>query len=239
MPEYRRKVLNAMSDVECKGKPAKLSLRWIDWAGKEYIVARQLLLNDELVQGSILSNTAIEKYLKALFVVSGIKVPKIHNICKLYDKLKAKGLVLDINEDYLALLYKSYLLRYPDDLKVGFNIYLSRTKLLAELDHTVYEIVKNLTSTRDSKTTTGIEDLKARAEHSPSLLTKNCPLGGYDRVTLFEENSPCYELRVEMGDDIIEAFLMRNRIRDDGKFDIEALKRLGPGNYQCYLDPSI
>ena len=29
-------------------------------------------LNDELVQGSILSNTAIEKYLKGIFVVSGI-----------------------------------------------------------------------------------------------------------------------------------------------------------------------
>ncbi|MGV8127773.1 MAG: HEPN domain-containing protein [Methanothrix sp.] len=227
-----------MSDIECKGEPAKLSQKWIVWAGNEYAAARLMLLNDELIQGSILSNTAIEKYLKALFVASGMKVPHIHNICKLHDKLKAEGLALDINEEYLALLYKSYLLRYPDDLKVGFNIYLSRTKLLAELDRTVYEIVKNLAFSRDGKTTSGIEDLKART-HSPSFLTKNCSFGGYDSVVLFEEHSPCYELRVETGDNIIEAFLMRNRIRDDRKFDIEALKRLGPGNYQCYLDPSV
>jgi HEPN domain-containing protein len=181
--------MNAMSDIECKGKPAKLSQKWIDWAGKEYIAARLLLLNDELVQGSVLSNTAIEKYLKALFVASGMKVPKIHNICKLHDKLKAKGLAPDINEEYLALLYKSYLLRYPDDLEVGFNIYLSKTKLLAELDRTVYEIVKNLAFARDRKTTTGIEDLKARAAHSPSLLTKNSTLSGYDSTALFEEHS--------------------------------------------------
>ena len=102
-------------------------------------------MNDALVQGSGLSNTTIEKYLKALFVLLGLEIPKGfkgHNICNLYDKIKKKGIELKINEEYLALLVKAYRLRYFDNLEPGFNIALNRTKLLVELDHTVYEIRK-------------------------------------------------------------------------------------------------
>ena len=115
------------------------------WANNEYIASRLLLLNDALVQGSGLSNTTIEKYLKALFVLLGLEIPKGfkgHNICNLYDKIKKKGIELKINEEYLALLVKAYRLRYFDNLEPGFNIALNRTKLLVELDHTVYEIRK-------------------------------------------------------------------------------------------------
>lgn len=42
-------------------------LRWLEWAGNDYIAARLLFLNNLLVQGSGLSNTTIEKYLKTLY----------------------------------------------------------------------------------------------------------------------------------------------------------------------------
>lgn len=131
-----------MGQIHSQGEKAEKCFLWVDLADSDYFAARLLLLNDALVQGSVLSNTTIEKYLKSLFVISDLKVPKIHNICKLYNKIKTAGIELKINEEYLALLFKSYLLRYPFDLPAGFNIGLYRAKLLVELDHTVYEIRK-------------------------------------------------------------------------------------------------
>jgi len=84
-----------------------LALRWLDWADKDCIAARLLLLNNSIIPGSGLSNTAIEKYLKMLFIYFDLRIPKGykgHNICNLYEKIKEKGLGLNINDEYLALL---------------------------------------------------------------------------------------------------------------------------------------
>jgi len=132
-----------MSNQEAKGS---IVLKWIGWADNDYIAARLLLLNDRLVQGSALiqgsslSNTAIEKYLKAVFLHLDMKIPrgfKGHDVSNLYKEIKKKGITLDISEDYLSMLFKSYRLRYPD-LNPGDNFILCKTKLLIELDHTVY-----------------------------------------------------------------------------------------------------
>ncbi|MDQ1313134.1 MAG: hypothetical protein QG605_1673, partial [Euryarchaeota archaeon] len=128
-----------------QGEKGSMAFRWIGWADNDYIAARLLLLNDvlaqgsALIQGSSLSNTAIEKYLKALFVHLDLKIPKGfkgHDISNLYGEIKKKGITLDISEDYLAMLFKSYRLRYPD-LNPGDNFILCKTKLLVELDRTV------------------------------------------------------------------------------------------------------
>lgn len=65
-----------MGVINSQGEQARKSMQWIAWADNDYIAARQLLLADLLVQGSSLSNTSIEKYLKALFVLLGLKIPK-------------------------------------------------------------------------------------------------------------------------------------------------------------------
>jgi hypothetical protein len=59
-----------MGQIHSQGEQAKNCLEWVDLADNEYIAARLMLLNDLLVQGSVLSNTTIEKYLKSLFVLS-------------------------------------------------------------------------------------------------------------------------------------------------------------------------
>jgi HEPN domain-containing protein len=213
--------------------------RWIEWADNDYIAARLLLLNDELaqasalIQGSSLSNTAIEKYLKALFVHLDLKIPKGfkgHNVSNLYKEIKNNGISLDINEDYLSMLFKSYRLRYPD-LNVGDNFLLCKTKLLVELDRTVYEIRRGFSfEIRGESIKTRIDELKEK--NNPILLDKNCYFGNYNRSALFQETSPCYELRIEKNNVTVEAFIYRSRINDDGKFDAEALKPIGKRKYQ-------
>jgi len=215
-----------MEHIQSQGKSAEKVLQWVSWADKEYIAARQLLLVDALVQGAGLSNTAIEKYLKALFVLLELKIPKGftgHDICALYEAIKKKGIKLNISKEYFILLFKSYKLRYPDDLEVGFNIALNRTKLLVELDHTVYEIRKgfNFQGTT-KKIVTRLDQLQN--EKDSHFLTKNCYFGNYDRESLFKENCFCYELRVQEIDKILEVSYLTTGIDDDGKFNAEGLK---------------
>ena len=211
-----------MGNIHCKGEQAKKSIMWIRWADNDYIAARQLILADLLVQGSGLSNTSIEKYFKALIMLLGLKNPRGHNICNLYNELKNKELKLKISEKYLELLFKSYSLRYPDDLLPGFNIVLEKAKLLCELDCTVYEIRKGFNfGTTYEKGTATIESLQEKK--NPVLLNKNCYFGNYDRAQLFREISSCYELRVlEQG--ILEVFYFADHIEDNRKFDAEGLK---------------
>jgi hypothetical protein len=211
-------------------------LQWIRWGDNDYVAARLLLLNDRLaqesalIQGRSLSNTAIEKYLKALFVHLDLKIPKSHNIYNLYNAIKKNGIMLDINEGYLAMLFKSYKLRYPD-LKPGDNFILCKTKLIVELDRTVHEIRSGFSfEIKGKKIKTRIEELQEKK--NPILLDKNCYFGKYDRDALFKEVSPCYELRIEKNGIPIEAFIYRRRINDDGKFDAEAIKPKGKGTYQ-------
>lgn len=212
-----------MNQIQCHGEEAIKSAQWVRWADNDYVAARQLLLTDMLVQGCSLSNTCIEKYLKALFMISGLKVPRGHNIFKLNNAIKENGLKLDINEEYLALLFRSYRLRYPDDLPSGFNVALNRTKLLVELDHTVYEIRKGFNfEIGDKKITIGLELLQEKKD--PVLLNKNCYFGNYERAALFGEESSCYELRVLGGEGILEAHYRTAQVDDDGKFDVEGLK---------------
>lgn len=212
------------SAISLQGEQAKKTMQWVAWADNEYITARQLLLTDTaLVQGCILSDTVIEKYLKALFVILGLKNPKLHKVDKLYEKIKNNGLKLNINEEYLALLAKSYQLRYFDDLPPGFNICLTRTKMLVELDHTVFEIRNGFNFKIGNKKAANTRIDRLLAGNDSVLLSKNCYYGNYNRSALFKERSYCYELRV-LEQDILEIYYLTDGINDDGKFDIEGLK---------------
>jgi HEPN domain-containing protein len=212
-----------------QGNQAIRLAQWINWADKDYIAARHLLLADLLVQGSGLSNTAIEKYFKALFVLLDLKNRREHNICKLNDRLKENGLKLQINEEYLRLIAKSYKLRYFDDLPSEFNIMLIKTKLLVELDRTVYEIRKGFKFFKNNECVGAGNEIWQNGKN-PVLLNKNCCFGDFDKHDLFKEPSYCYELRVLLDGSILEVgYVTNDVINDDGKFEIEGLKPNSPG----------
>lgn len=214
-----------MPIIHQEGGVAKQALTWLQWADDDYISARALLMSDLIVQGCILSNTAIEKYIKTLFFMKQLKPPKSHDVVKLYDQLKATGVNLQLNEGYLTALVKSYKLRYPDDLEIGFNIALSQTKLLAELDTTVFNIRKGFDfwdSGKNRKITTAFDTLLESKDNK--LLEYNCSFGTFDRKRLFERDCHCYELRVMDNETTLQARYQTRGIEDDGLFNIEGLK---------------
>ena len=210
-----------MVQISAAGERAELTSTWLSWADADYISAQHLLLNDLLVQGANLSNTAIEKYFKTILVLAGSPFQKVHDVCTLCQKLRQTEISPRVNQEYLAVLVKAYELRYPD-LDPGYNIYLNRTKLLFALDETVYEVRKCFKLARRVGEATTRIDLCLK-ERNKLLLEKNCFFGGYDRKQLFAEESTCYELRVVGTNRVQEATYRVPSIPDDGIFNIKAL----------------
>ncbi|MFL6351792.1 MAG: HEPN domain-containing protein [Bryobacteraceae bacterium] len=123
------------SESVTSAAPAERILLWLGWADKDYAAARRLLLNAYLVQGAVLGNTALEKYLKTLFIMLGKKVPRSHDVVALHESLlKHLPNLEEISVNFLKVLCKAYRLRYPDDLQIEFSLSLEQPKILTELD---------------------------------------------------------------------------------------------------------
>jgi hypothetical protein len=119
--------------------------QWLAWADEDYLAPRSLLLGAFVLQGTVLANTSIEKYLKAALVVRGVTFRNTHSVTTLYESLKSSGTVAAVNESFLRVLGKAYKLRYPDDLPAGFKIALAQAKVLVEMDATVHALRKGFT----------------------------------------------------------------------------------------------
>ncbi|MDD4900826.1 MAG: hypothetical protein PHS62_01775 [Patescibacteria group bacterium] len=77
---------------------------WLSLADNDYLAARTLIRRGLLVQGAILSNSAIEKYLKTVHRIKNIKFDKrgekAHNLVNLYNQLKETDSRKDLSESF-------------------------------------------------------------------------------------------------------------------------------------------
>ncbi len=212
-----------MTQQMVTGTIAYQVIQWLGWADEDYLAARALLLGGYVVQGTILANTAIEKYFKAGMVNRSITFNPIHNVSNLHAQLQNNGKILVLNAEFLAVLGKAYKLRYPDRLPSGFNVGLAAVKILVELDATVHTIRSGFkigwTSGRQVVTKL---DQMIRDNH-PGLMTHNTAWGNASRSELFQMQSPCYELRVVDVSNILEIKYQAGPIPDDGIFEYEAI----------------
>jgi HEPN domain-containing protein len=208
--------------------PAERILLWLGWADKDYLAARRLLLNAYLSQGAALANTAVEKYLKTLYMIIGRKAPRSHDIVALYESvLEDFGNLQELNVTFLKVLRNVYRLRYPDDLEVGFSVSLAQPKVLTELDRTVHHIRKGFAFRKVSgEPVESILDWMIK-RNDTDLLDANCYFGSVQRVEVFEKLCNCFEMRVVEPDRILEAYYQA-RIADDGDLPLEGLRRQTP-----------
>lgn len=121
---------------------------FINSAYSEYKAARNLLLNNHLVQGSILASASLEKYLKSIVCFhTKCPPPKTHEITskKLLRPVKQldRKLYNNLNIEFIHLLSNCYKLRYLDSIKKGYNIVLSKNRTLAEIDFIVNKVENN------------------------------------------------------------------------------------------------
>src|SRR5690348_1331567 len=87
--------------------------QWLAWADEDYLAARALLLRSFVAQGTMLANTAVEKYLKTGLLARNVTFRNSHDISALYEQLKQSGTVPPVNASFFSVLNKAYKLRYP------------------------------------------------------------------------------------------------------------------------------
>jgi len=65
--------------------------QWLAWADEDYLAARALLLRGFVLQGTILANTAVEKYLKTALLAKNIQFRNSHDVSALHKRLQASA----------------------------------------------------------------------------------------------------------------------------------------------------
>lgn len=188
---------------------------------EDYLAARQLLLNNLLLQGTNLALTSVEKYFKGIKSILREEVPKHHDITvsKFKNSLKNKFRLLhdDINFDFIKLISKSYKLRYYDDIDEGFKITLFKWKTLVELDSTI-NIIENSFKISNSKSNYKyLNDFKLK---NKLLIKENFLSKGCKRQDYFNREEVILQIE-KRSDNIIQIQYLTNDIKDDGIFNFK------------------
>jgi HEPN domain-containing protein len=213
---------------------------WLRWADTDYRAARLLLLAGILVQGAALSDTAIEKYLKCLFIDRALTVPTHHKVASLYSHIRhVTQSDLDLNHSYLRLIEKAYRLRYPDDIGNGFNIALNQWRLLGELDRSVKKILDRMKIThRETGYNIDLVVERAIRENDEGILANNLSLRPDLVTTLFSTPSHSYDCRKHKGD-LYEATYVSASVVDEEDHEREGFAVTGEMQMQVAYLPIL
>lgn len=159
------------SKLLSKNEIAKIS-SFLSTGYDDYLAARILINHDLLSQGTILANTSIEKFLKAILTIKGDKFKFTHKTTVLMEELIGfdDELYSKINKEYVNLIEKSYQLRYIDSVPPRFRITLVRRTVLAELDY----IISLLTDRILFETSISTNSNKTKYNYHKKI--KNCDL---------------------------------------------------------------
>lgn len=217
------------------GQHAQTLLDWLSWADNDYVAARRLLLDKLLVQGTSLTCTALEKYLKAVLASKGKAIPRLHDPHRLYLETGPDP-NLRLDEDFLAMLSKAYELRYPDELQAGYNVVLSQALIMSALDESVSQITKGFSIRKGSG-----DELQRRLDillqgKDPRLLASNTALGTLTKDELFAMPSAVFEMRILSNGTRIEIEYTTTRI-DNRSFSRDAFVQLNEKQFQLVYPP--
>jgi HEPN domain-containing protein len=210
--------------IELNDEQFRMVSGFINTAYRDYLAARILFNAGQLYRAIIVSNTSIEKYLKAYLWAAG-KKSRGHNVEKLYNEaMKLYQELRSINGDFIKQISESYALRYFDNEvftreTAKFRITVGQYKALAELDFTA-DLLQNLLSVEfNGNKLQGMyhDDRENRSEH---LFLNNFVLTGLRKTDLVEREQMIYRIRVNtIGGmkGLEEQIFMTQDVRDDGK----------------------
>lgn len=160
----------------------------MDLGYRDYIAARLLLNHHQIIQGLTLASTAVEKYLKAIIVLSIKENERYHvhmdNVKKLEAILvKNKVKVFEkLDPLFLEILQDIYKIRYYDKLKTPIYIGLFINQFIGELDWTV-DFFESYINPDGMRT----QYRSAIEKKDPDLFKNNFVLGGKDKKKFMEK----------------------------------------------------
>ncbi|GAA4944242.1 hypothetical protein GCM10023314_16540 [Algibacter agarivorans] len=233
-----------MKPFEDYQKPIKQGKRFLGFLGdsyRDYLAARILFNNNQLIQACCLANTSIEKFLKALIDSEGNKPKFTHNLIDLLSKIEKYNLE-ELNADFLNVITKIYSSRYIGDCDTGYNMVIVKNKFLAELDY-VYSILEpklRLLKTDTKQVANSRYEIDLSMQNS-ALLMNNYILLGINKTTFIEQLDFVSELRMH-NHSVMEVTYSTNESKNDAIFDFESLKPNGNENRSfktCYRADSV
>lgn len=163
-------------------------------AYQDYLASRLLLINGFLEQGVGLAATAVEKYLKAILAIKGVRC-RGHLRDNIFNALKNQrsDLYKDLNIDFIKFLKKGYELRYHDDKESRFGIVINQYRTLAELDKFAFIADSGILITKDGNK----EDTpyaRDANQKEPKLINDNHVILGISRYEYFKRKNKVCEI---------------------------------------------
>lgn len=164
---------------------------------RDYIAARVLLNNELIIQGLTLASTAVEKYLKAVIVLT-LKEKERFNYH--FDRIEKLQDILDRNHHdmtkkldpvFVSILEKAFKIRYYDNLKGPLTIGLYLNQFIGELDQTIYNL-ENLINL-------GLVYRQAVKSKDSHLFENNFILNKQDKKQFMEKPDTAFSIYIEMG----------------------------------------
>lgn len=226
-------------DIQRPMEHGKKPLGFIGDSYRDYLAARVLFNNKQLIQACTIANTSIEKFFKALIDFEGEKTKFTHNLTKLLPHIKEydSELYNKLNIDFLNVITKIYSSRYLGDCDTGYNMVIIKNKYLAELDY-IYSILEPKlrilkSGTKQVQSTRYETDI---VKQNPALLTNNYILLNFDKTKFIEQTDFVFELRMH-NHTVLEVSYSTNESKNDGLFDFDSLKPQGKENKSfklCY-----
>ena len=98
----------------------KQAEEWLKFANADLLTIKQIIDNKDLTQmAAFHGQQCVEKSFKAIIELFDQKVPRIHDLRKLYHAVKELNLKIDIDIDILDQLNQVYIdTRYPADFGI-------------------------------------------------------------------------------------------------------------------------
>ncbi|HMK04264.1 MAG TPA: hypothetical protein VK489_08740 [Ferruginibacter sp.] len=163
---------------------------------RDYVAARVLLNNKLIIQGITLASTAVEKYLKAVIVLT-LKEKERFNYH--FDRIEKLQDILDRNHHditknfdpvFLSILEKAFKIRYYDGLKKPVTISFYLNQFLGELDQTIYNLEKLINL--------GLAYSQAVKSKDPHLFENNFILRKQDKKEFMEKPDTAFSVYIDM-----------------------------------------
>ena len=173
----------------------------IDLGYRDYIAARFLLNNRFIIQGLTLASTAVEKYLKALIVLTSEEKEKYYYHFDNLEKLKA--ILAKSNSDvtekfdpvFLNILENAFKIRYYDRIEKPIFIGFFINQFIGELDYTIDSLETFVLKTQKNET----PYRRAIESKDPHLLENNFVLKKQNKKDFMEKPDDGFSIYISIG----------------------------------------
>ena len=198
----------------------------------DYTSSRCLLINNHPLNGVILASLALEKYLKAVLLLTTNDFKKIHfdKIDELKKQFGNTRYIELFNSEpqFIHILSTAYRYRYFDNITQRTCISFVTNQLLAELDYFVNNLEKDFIFSIDGNII-GTPYQRAERSNDIDVYNSNYILNKINKKEFVERESSFFSLIIDPINGAIETILKKGKFPYSGKMTVFFIEQIGEG----------